>query len=259
MSQFDQNTRNAYWCVIANREIALINNELPLCSGEELGLPISTAISIGQYNDYPVYWLESDVAPTGAHFQSLRALLTEDAPLFNIAGRACQLSHMRHSQQYCSGCGGKTTLSADLMAMVCPDCSQWHYPRISPCVIVAVRRGEEILLAQHPRHRNGMYTILAGFVEAGETLEQCVAREVHEETGIVINNIRYVASQPWAFPSNLMMGFVADYAEGELSPDYSELSDARWCTESDLPPLAPVGTIARRLIEDTLATIRNGG
>lgn len=97
--------------------------------------------------------------------------------------------------------------------------------------------------------------MIAGFVEVGETLEQCVAREVLEETGIVATNIRYFGSQPWAFPSSMMMAFLADYDTGELKPDYSELSDANWFGIENLPPVAPRGTIARALIEQTLADI----
>ncbi|NMS30686.1 NAD(+) diphosphatase, partial [Vibrio parahaemolyticus] len=104
-------------------------------------------------------------------------------------------------------------------------------------------------------HRNGMYTVIAGFLEVGETLEECVAREIHEETGILVKNIRYFGSQPWAFPSSMMMGFLADYESGELSPDYTELSDAQWFGIDEMPPVAPKGTIARALIEQTLKDI----
>ena len=117
---------------------------------------------------------------------------------------------------------------------------------------MAVRKGNQLLLAQHPRHKTGMYTVIAGFIEPGETAEQCVAREVLEETGITVNNIRYFDSQPWAFPSNLMLGFTADYAGGEIKPDYEELTDAMWATAEQLPEIAPVGTIARRLIDTAL-------
>ena len=104
-----------------------------------------------------------------------------------------------------------------------------------------------------------MYTVIAGFLEVGETLEKCVAREVKEETGIDVDNIRYFGSQPWAFPSSMMMGFLADYAGGTLKPDYSELSDAQWFDVTSLPDVAPVGTIARQLIEKTVDDVIKGG
>nr|WP_086938903.1 NAD(+) diphosphatase [Thaumasiovibrio occultus] len=256
MSQFEIDSQNAYWCVIHDRDIALVDQNLPYGKADACGVDASKAIQVGEYQQAPVYWVSSSVVPNNAVFQPLRALLHEDAALFNLASRAMQLDIMRQTQGYCSICGTQTEFSQDLMAMVCGSCNQWHYPRISPCIIVAVRREGKILLAQHPRHRNGMYTVIAGFVEAGETLEQCVVREVKEETGVDVGNVRYVGSQPWAFPSNLMMAFMADYVSGDLKPDYNELTDARWCDESDLPVLPPPGTIARRLIEDSLAEFR---
>lgn len=116
--------------------------------------------------------------------------------------------------------------------------------------------GDEILLAQHTRHRNGVFTVLAGFVEVGETLEQTVAREVMEESGITVKNLRYVSSQPWPFPQSLMMAFMADYAAGDINIDPKELLSAGWYRYDALPLLPPPGTIARRLIEDTVALCR---
>jgi NAD+ diphosphatase len=143
--------------------------------------------------------------------------------------------------------------------MQCGDCSTLHYPRIFPCIIVAIRHQSKILLAQHARHRNGMYTVIAGFLEVGETLEQCVRREVKEETNIDIDNIRYFGSQPWAFPSSMMVGFLADYAGGHINPDYSELTDAKWFDVLDLPETAPVGTIARKLVDKTVEDVLKEG
>ena len=127
--------------------------------------------------------------------------------------------------------------------------------RKSP-IIVAIRRDDAILLAQHTRHRNGVHTVLAGFVEVGETLEQAVAREVMEESGIRVKNLRYVTSQPWPFPQSLMTAFMADYADGEIVVDKKELLTADWYRYDDLPLLPPPGTVARRLIEDTVAMCR---
>ncbi len=129
-------------------------------------------------------------------------------------------------------------------------------PANRPCIIVAIRRDDAILLAQHTRHRNGVHTVLAGFVEVGETLEQAVAREVMEESGIRVKNLRYVTSQPWPFPQSLMTAFMADYADGEIVVDKKELLTADWYRYDDLPLLPPPGTVARRLIEDTVAMCR---
>ena len=242
----------AYWCIVKERQLYLEDQQLPLKKADEVGVDIDSAVAVGRYQGTPVYWLEAPDHPDEAGFDSLRALLTIDGELFNLAGRAIQLSHMLHSQRFCPQCGSECRLVHAELAMACQGCHSRHYPRLSPCVIVAVRKQDKILLAQHPRHKNGMYTVIAGFVEAGETLEQCVAREVFEETGINVTNIRYFGSQPWAFPSNLMMGFLADYQSGELNPDYAELTDAVWASADALPALAPKGTIARTLIEQTL-------
>ncbi len=122
---------------------------------------------------------------------------------------------------------------------------------------MAVRKGRQILLANHQRHKGGIYTTLAGFVEAGEPIEQTVQREVWEESGLKIRNVRYFGSQPWSFPHSLMLGFLADYDSGEIKLQESELCDARWfdCDEP-LPELPPKGTIALALIEATLALCR---
>ncbi|MCW8330744.1 NAD(+) diphosphatase [Photobacterium sp. SDRW27] len=242
-----------YWCVVKNRKLLLLDGALPLSSESELGFDTKGARQIGEYHQRPVMWLEAPENVSEEHFFTQRELLGSDSELFNLAGKATQLSHMLHSQSFCSACGGQCQLAENELAMRCLQCHASHYPRVSPCVIVAVRKQDKILLAQHPRHKTGMYTVVAGFVEAGETLEQCVAREVEEETGIKVTNIRYFGSQPWAFPSNLMMGFLADYDSGELNPDYQELSDAIWAGEEDLPELAPEGTIARALINHTLS------
>ena len=248
-----KNEELIYWCVVKNRKLMLVGGALPLISESGLGVDTEGARQIGEYRGKPVMWLEAPANANDDDFYTQRELLDLDSELFSLAGKATQLSHMLHSQAFCSACGGKCELAETELAMHCQQCRTSHYPRVSPCVIVAVRRQDQILLAQHPRHKTGLYTVIAGFVEAGETLEQCVAREVKEETGIEVINIRYFGSQPWAFPSNLMMGFLADYHSGELDPDYEELSDAIWAGRDELPLLAPEGTIARALIEQTLA------
>ncbi|MGF1727805.1 NAD(+) diphosphatase [Photobacterium nomapromontoriensis] len=242
----------AYWCIVKERCLYLENQILPFKRTSDLNFDTEGARLIGRYREFPVYWLEAPLETSGVDFYSQRELLSVEAELFQLAGRATQLSHMLHTQRYCSHCGAVCQYSDDEIAMVCTSCQTPHYPRVSPCVIVAVRKDNKILLAQHPRHKTGMYTVIAGFVEAGETLEQCVAREIKEETGIEVDNIRYFGSQPWAFPSNLMMGFLADYASGDLKPDYTELTDAIWATRDTLPEVAPEGTIARSLIDHTL-------
>ncbi|NLS14848.1 NAD(+) diphosphatase [Vibrio sp. SM6] len=244
-----------YWCVVSGSEVWLKQGTLPLGSAAELGLPCSSAQCIGEYSGSKVMWLSDAEVDESLPMTSLRDCLHFDETLFLLISRAIQYQHMLQSLRFCPLCGGRNFLNHDQLAMQCGECRTLHYPRIFPCIIVAVRKENQILLAQHPRHRTGMYTVIAGFVEVGETLEQCVAREVREETGIEVTNIRYFGSQPWAFPSSLMMGFTADYAKGHLRPDRTELTDAAWFEPDGLPDVAPQGTIARALIEHTLSQI----
>lgn len=246
---------DAYWCVVSGSEIWLVDHQLPRGSAQQYSLPDEKAIFIGEYEQSPVYWLNAVDVEHDLALVSLRECLMFPEALFLLMSKAVQFGHMTQSMRFCPLCGGRNHLNHNQLAMQCGDCRTLHYPRIFPCIIVAVRKESEILLAQHPRHRNGMYTVIAGFLEVGETLEQCVAREVKEETGIDVKNIQYFGSQPWAFPSSMMMGFLAEYESGLLKPDYSELADAQWFAANEMPPVAPVGTIARALIEETLANI----
>ncbi len=250
-------TEDAYWCVVSGSEIWLVDDQLPCGAAQQYSLPEEKAILIGEYQQSPVYWLNAGDVEQDLELVSLRECLVFPQELFLMMSKAIQFGHMTQSMRFCPLCGGRNHFNHNQLAMQCGDCRTLHYPRIFPCIIVAVRKENEILLAQHPRHKNGMYTVIAGFLEVGETFEQFVAREVKEETGIEVKNIRYFGSQPWAFPSSMMMGFLAEYQSGVLKPDYSELSDARWFNVEEMPPVAPVGTIARALIEQTLAEIKD--
>ncbi|MDU1356698.1 MAG: NAD(+) diphosphatase, partial [Citrobacter freundii] len=187
---------------------------------------------------------------------SVRQVIDQDVGLFQLAGRGVQLAEFYRSHKFCGYCGHPMRPSKTEWAMLCSHCRERYYPQIAPCIIVAIRRDDSILLAQHVRHRNGVHTVLAGFVEVGETLEQAVAREVMEESGIKVKNLRYVTSQPWPFPQSLMTAFMAEYDSGEIVIDPKELLEANWYRYDDLPLLPPPGTVARRLIEDTVAMCR---
>jgi len=183
-------------------------------------------------------------------FAQLRGLwgsLPEE--LFWIAGRAFQIVDWDRNHQYCGRCGTRTRDREEERAKICPRCGHIAYPRISPAVIVAITRGAEILLARAPRFPNAMYSVIAGFVEAGESLEQCVRREIAEEVGIAVKNLRYFGSQSWPFPNSLMVGFTAEYASGEISIDPVEIMDARWFTADDLPRIPENLSISRWLID----------
>ena len=196
-------------------------------------------------------------APPGLLWQGLRALYGRlDDDLFALAGRALQYVDWDRTHQYCGRCGTPTQHRRNERARECPACDLIVYPRIAPAVMCLIRRGRSILLARSPRFAPGMYSALAGFVEPGESLEQCLAREVLEETGIRIANARYFASQPWPFPHSLMIAFVADYAGGEIRPAPDEIEDAQWFDIDALPKLPNRISIARRLIDGAVAEMR---
>ena len=157
--------------------------------------------------------------------------------------------HWNQNHQYCGKCGGLTRNRANERAKFCPKCGWINYPRLSPAIIVAVRKDHQILLAHSQRFSGKFYSVLAGFVEPGETLEACVEREVREEVGITLKNISYFGSQPWPFPDSLMIAFTAEYAGGDIKIDTSEITDAGWFSVDSLPPIPSKISIARRLID----------
>jgi NAD+ diphosphatase len=177
-------------------------------------------------------------------FLGLRPLLgLLDEDIFSVAGRALQILHWDRSHQFCGRCGSRFEPKGDERAKTCAQCGLISYPAVSPAIIVALIKDSEILLARSPRFQADFYSVLAGFVEPGETFEQCVRREVKEEVGIDVENIRYFASQPWPFPHTLMVGFTADYAGGVIT------IDAQWFKADDLPVIPSAGTIAHLLID----------
>lgn len=249
MSQFEN---KVYVCATIDGKLWMPDHSLPLIALQDVPFSYQYSAVIGEFNGIEVVGIWQSEQESCGELFGLRTLLgSAPAALFDLAGKAVQIEFMLKDQAFCGRCGRENKFSPAQLAMYCDVCERFSYPRVSPCVIVAVRKGDHILLAQHPRHKTGMYTVVAGFVEPGETLEQCVAREVAEETGLAVKNIRYFDSQPWAFPSNLMMGFLADYQKGEITPDYEELTDARWFHLDELPEIAPAGTIAHRLIHAT--------
>jgi NAD+ diphosphatase len=196
-------------------------------------------------------------AAAGWTWRGLRWLfgrLPEDQ--FALAGRALQLVDWDRTSLYCGRCGATTVLRDAERARECPACGLVAYPRLAPAVMALVKRAPgEILLARSPRFPPGMYSALAGFVEPGETLEQCLEREVLEEVGVRVANVRYFASQPWPFPHSLMIAFVADWAGGEIAIDGVEIEAAGWFAPDRLPPLPQPISIARRLIDGVLAEL----
>jgi NAD+ diphosphatase len=163
--------------------------------------------------------------------------------------RAYHVMQWRRESVYCGVCGGRTIDASDELARLCPVCGRREYPRISPAIIVLVTNDrDEALLAHNKKFPGGVYSLIAGFAEAGENLETAAAREVREEAGIEIDGIRYEASQPWPFPNSLMIGFTARHVRGEIRPDGEEIEDARWFRRDALPKLPGPGSVSRYLI-----------
>jgi len=225
-----------------------------------LALPVRSTHYIGAWNQAACHAieLESDtVAPAGYEWISLRHFIRcPDDALFALAGRGVQIIEWHRTHRFCGQCGGLLEEHGTDRARECVSCKRIFYPRLSPCIIVLVTRGEELLLARGVRHPEGMYSTLAGFIEPGETAEHAVHREVREEVGIEVRNLQYWGSQPWPFPHQLMFGFYAEYEQGELILEDAEISDARWWHHEALPQHPPESTISGKLISDYLALIR---
>ena len=197
---------------------------------------------------------EETVVPEGFELTGLRSAYHHlpDAH-FRAAGTARQKVQWYRSHLFCSRCGTRTARSHHHESMTCPACGQHHFARVAPAVIVLVQRGDETLLARSPHFTPGVYSTLAGFVEPGESLEECVHREIEEEVGVRVGALRYFGSQPHPFPHSLMVGFVADWLSGDIRIDPEEIEDARWFRREALPDLPHPMSIARALIEDFVA------
>jgi len=199
-------------------------------------------------------------APEGMLFEGLRQVYGRfEEDLFGLAARAVQIVDWDRSHQYCSRCGASLKTKTIERAKECLECGALYFPRLAPAIIVLVERGNQLLLARSRHFLPGMYSVIAGFVEPGETLEEAVGREVREEVGISVKDIHYFSSQPWPFPHSLMIGFTATYAGGDISLSDSEIEDAGWFHSNNLPTLPGKISIARKLIDGFLAKHRTEG
>lgn len=196
------------------------------------------------------YWVQGELV-------SLRRyLLTSGLADWPMISTGMQLLHWWRDHRYCGRCGQPTSLGAKERTLVCPACAHVSYPRVSPCIITLICHDDQLLLARAPHFPPGVFSLIAGFVEAGESAEAAVVREVAEETGVSVTNLRYVASQSWPFPHQLMLGFIADYAGGELAIDPQELCEGGWFHRDALPDIPGPQTIAGQIIRLWLETTK---
>lgn len=251
-------TQAAKWFVFSTNKILVhqaVNKPVKPYFSElkKFGLRLVRQQFFGVLDQAPCYAAELDegtAAPEGTDWYVLRELLgVVNDEVFAVAGYANQMMHWNQTHQYCGRCGNPTRNKADEQAKICFSCGLINFPRVTPAIIVAVVRDDTILLARSTRFRSNFYSVLAGFVEPGENLEDCVKREVKEEVGVNIKNIMYFGSQPWPFPNSLMVAFTAEYTGGEITIDAAEIIEAHWFSRGQLPRIPAKQTIARQLID----------
>jgi NAD+ diphosphatase len=246
----------AFWLLFHGSDLLMLADAIPtLLTGTSAapdGVEVGESFLIGTLDGRPclVGLLPAEGAPpSGFQALGLRGVLAHgDAELTGLASYATHLIHWNRISRFCSVCGEPLSQLTDASwGRVCVN-GHTIYPPVSPATIVLIHDGDRVLLTSKPGWGK-RYSLVAGFVEPGETLEECVAREVREEVGVEVTDVRYVSSQPWPFPQQLMVGFLARYAGGEIAVDTSELADAAWFTRETLPELPPPYTISRQIIE----------
>jgi len=237
--------------------------EIPLDRAVDLLPPEPAVERAGSPPDDEIYCVLMDKGtPLPLSWQAIPvrqavSLLAENTGNGNIQCsrmlRAFHIAQWRQESRFCGSCGTRNTDSPDELARLCPACGRLEYPRIAPAVITLITNDEDkALLAHNSKFAAGMYSLIAGFVEAGENFESAVAREIREEVDIEVRDIRYIISQPWPFPNSLMAGFSARYASGTIKPDGVEIKDAQWFSRGNLPMLPNPGSVSRYLIEQWL-------
>ena len=212
---------------------------------------------LGRLDDIDCWALNLRLAPAGWRATALRAAMLQfPDTLMGVASRAAQVLEWDRAHRFCGVCGTATELVPHERSRKCPACGHSAYPRLSPAMMALVWRGSELLLARSPHYVAGMFSALAGFVEPGESLEDCVHREVAEEVGVTVCSLRYYGSQSWPFPHSLMVAYTAEWVSGQIVPQADEIEAAGWFDIEALPGIPPRFSIAGHLIRDTVERLR---
>ena len=215
-------------------------------------------MTLGLVDDKPcrLVRVKEQIDLPGLSWHGLRGLIGHvDDSTFRLLGVAQQLDIWHETHRFCGRCGERAHVRTDERAMECHACGNHQYPKLAPCIIVLITRGEEVLLARSSTFRAGFFSTLAGFIEPGESAEEALRREVYEEVSLDVRRIEYLGSQNWPFPNSLMLGFHAEYAGGEIIPQPGEIEEAHWWHVGRLPDIPPRGTISRWLIDCYLARL----
>lgn len=228
-----------------NRQLYL-NNDKQLPESID-NFKVNFCLFIGAYKNRNAFVVNVDET---AKFYDLREVYEISHDIYHIAGKAVLVNDWYISHRFCGRCATPTQLDEKDMMLKCPSCGQVHYPRIAPAIIVAIRKGRELLMAKHSYHDNIRYALIAGFVEPGETIEEAVHREVLEEVGIKIKNLKYEKSQSWPFPNSLMLGFSAEYESGDIKVDGDEILKAKWLKKDEIIRYDSDISISDWLIQD---------
>jgi NAD+ diphosphatase len=238
---------------LAGLDVLVGADDKCLFEAAELPRERTEGIFIGTVDGRPCFVTELDDAASPLAFTSLRAaIMTLGTAVLGVVSTAVQVATWDDEHRFCSRCATPLTAAVGERAKACSTCNLHYYPRISPCVIVLVEDGDRVLLAHKPKMP--FFALVAGFVEAGESLEEAVAREVAEETGVRVSDISYFGSQTWPFPHQIMIGFRAKYAGGDIQVDQTELDDVQWFKKDAMPPVPPPISIAGKLIEAWVAS-----
>lgn len=244
----------AHWFVFVGRELLVVDRGFGVALPDAALAPTEADLFLGSLDGVPCRAATVEFRPLPERHSTLglrQAYLTLDPRLAALAGYASQMLHWHRVSKHCGACGALTVPLPEEWGRECRACLETRYPPVHPCVIVLVHdRGRALLI--HQPGWGPMHALVAGFVEPGESLEDCVRRELREEVGIEVEDLDYFDSQPWPFPHQLMIGFFARYKSGELVPQASELDFAGWFSRDDLPALPPRMSIARRLIDEWL-------